>query len=163
MYDAARELRNDPDLKKFCETVINVGPTDEAVTTAFKTLSLKHNGSRRNLLKRFELDMRATEELDIANPSRVHVEHVYPQKPRPENKIEHHDRFVNRLGNLTLLSARLNRKIQNGAFSEKLPDLSKSELLMTQEIAESDSWGIEEISQRQNTMADMAPTLWPIS
>jgi len=163
LYDAARELRNKPDLKKFSETVINVAPTDEAVTTAFKTLALKHNGSRRNLLKRFELELRATEELDIANPSRVHVEHVYPQKPRTENKIENHDRVINRLGNLTLLSARLNRKIQNGAFSEKQPDLAKSELLMTKEIAKSNSWGVAEISERQNTMADIAPKLWPIS
>lgn len=163
LYDAARELRSDPSLEKFLKTIVNVAPSDEAVSTAYKTLSLKHNGSRRNLLKRFELALRSTEELDIANPSRVHVEHVYPQKPLPANRIKDHERIINRMGNLTLLSARLNRKIQNGEFSHKKPELLKSELLITKEVAESDAWGTKEISERQERMATIAPSLWPIS
>ena len=73
-------------------------------------------------MKRLELAKRGTEELDNASPERVHVEHIYPQKPKEDEKLANHAQIINRVGNLTLLSARLNQKIKNGSFDEKKSD-----------------------------------------
>ena len=162
LYGAARDLRNDSDVEKFQTAIRGIAPDDASTKTSFETLSITHNGSRRNLLKRLELKLRGTEELDIANPERVHVEHVYPQKPLDGEKIANHDRVVNRLGNLTLLSARLNQQIQNGNFDTKKTELAKSELVLTKNIAASDKWGIDEINARQKELALIAVEAWPI-
>lgn len=76
LYGAARDLRTDPNVDKFLAAIREIAPDDASIKTSFETLSIIHNGSRRNLLKRLELNLRGTEELDIANPDRVHVEHV---------------------------------------------------------------------------------------
>ncbi|AKS44582.1 Protein of unknown function [Octadecabacter temperatus] len=162
MYEAARELHEKKDVAAFCEKIRGVAPDDESTEASFRGLSISHNGSRRNILKRFELSLRKTEELEIAGTKDVHVEHVYPQKPLAGEKMANHDRVINRIGNLTLLSARLNRQIQNGNFESKKPELAKSELLMTQEIAVRDDWNEEAINERQHTMASLAPDLWQV-
>lgn len=162
LYGAARDLRADSDIDKFLAAIRDIAPDDASTINSFETLIINHNGSRRNLLKRLELKLRGTEELNIANPDRVHVEHVYPQKPLEGERLANHDRMVNRLGNLTLLSARLNQKIQNGNFEAKKLELGKSELVLTQRIAASEKWGIDEISQRQKDLASIAAEVWPI-
>lgn len=70
--------------------------------------------------------------------------------------------MVNRLGNLTLLSARLNQQLQNGNFEAKKPELAKSELVLTQRISATEKWGIDEINERQKELALIAPDVWPI-
>ncbi|MBY5989335.1 DUF262 domain-containing protein [Roseovarius atlanticus] len=162
IYAAVRELRSDASAQKFNKTISEYAPTDAESVSAFKKLSITHNGSRRAILKRFELDLRQTEELDIASPSRVHVEHIYPQKPKEGERWEDHGRLVNRLGNLTLLSARLNKEIKNGNFELKKPAFSKSELLMTKALAAGAGWSAVLMNSRQEKMAKKVPVLWPL-
>ena len=56
--------------------------------------------------------MATTAEVTVAGADRVHVEHIYPQSPLEGNRWEEHDRYVGRLGNLTLLDKRLNEQIK---------------------------------------------------
>lgn len=162
MYEGARDFRNDKDLDIFLSRIIAVSPSDKSVTDAFTSLSVVHNGSRRNILKQFELNARKTEELDIAGSSRVHVEHVYPQKPLPGSRLPNHEKIINRLGNLTLLSASINKALQNGTFADKRALLATSEILITREIASSAHWDEASIISRQAKMAELAPSLWPV-
>lgn len=162
MYEGARDFREDKDIAKFLSRIISVSPNDQNIVDTFATLSIVHNGSRRNLLKRFEMNARGTEELEIAGSARVHVEHVYPQKLLPNNKVPNHDKIINRIGNLTLLSASINKTLQNGAFKDKREMLAKSEIIMTQAIAANSDWDEARIVDRQAQMAAIAPSLWPI-
>jgi hypothetical protein len=162
MYEGARDFREEKDIAKFLSRIISVSPNDQNIVDTFATLSIVHNGSRRNLLKRFEMNARGTEELEIAGSARVHVEHVYPQKPLPNNKVPNHDKIINRIGNLTLLSASINKTLQNGAFKDKREMLAKSEIIMTQAIAANSDWDEARIVDRQAQMAAIAPSLWPI-
>ncbi|MFQ5586917.1 MAG: HNH endonuclease family protein [Thermodesulfobacteriota bacterium] len=58
---------------------------------------------------------------------RVNIEHILPQNPSKEWGLSKEDiiDYVNKLGNLTLLSKILNSKIQNGPIDKKLPELRK--------------------------------------
>src|SRR5450432_2789237 len=75
------------------------------------------HGVARYLLELFDQAIATTAEIDVAGAHRVHVEHIYPQNPKTEDKWEQHAAYVQRLGNLTLLDKRLNVQIKNGRFS----------------------------------------------
>lgn len=160
IFRAARDLRHSKDVSQFCADVSQGTPDDEQVQTAFERLSITHNGTRRYLLSQIEMRERATEELEIAASNKVHVEHIYPQKPLPNEAWPNHDRAINRLGNLTLLSARLNTSIRNGNFEAKKPSYEQSEVLMTSTLAKLDEWNFERVEARQKELASVAPLIW---
>lgn len=62
---------------------------------------------------------RTTEELSVNPPHKVHVEHIYAQKPDEKHRTENHAQIVNRLGKLTLLDRVLNMTIKNASFAKK--------------------------------------------
>jgi Protein of unknown function (DUF1524) len=68
---------------------------------------------------------------------------------------------VNKLGNLTLISKRLNSKAQNASIDQKLPEFANSELAITKQLVEllqdlKGEWGEEQIAKRQDELADLA-------
>jgi hypothetical protein len=67
---------------------------------------------------------------------------------------------VNRLGNLTLLSRRLNQQIRNADFATKKPYYEQSDLLLTKEVAALPGWDIEAVNQRQDALSQMAVQIW---
>lgn len=161
-YKAARDLRQHGSLDTFCLALAEDALSNDDVRSRFERLSLRHNGQRRYLLYKLEMAKRATEEIDIAPPSRVHVEHIYPQTPGEGQRWEHHDRWVNRLGNLTLLGKRLNASIKNGAFSLKRPRYLESDILMTRELSTLDGWDSDRVAARQSQLAGEVAGIWPL-
>ena len=162
IYKVARDLRQNADIDKAVTDMAEFAPDDERIIGAFQRLSVTHNGTRRYLLTKIEEAKRTTEELGVNPPSKVHVEHIYPQIPKEGERLENHGQIVNRLGNLTLLSSRLNVAIRNGTFSEKKPQYENSEILLTKELCDFENWNLETIDQRQKTLAEIVPTVWPI-
>jgi hypothetical protein len=69
--------------------------------------------------------------------------------------------FYKRLGNMCLLSSRQNVGLGNAPFSERRAVYSESPYILTQEIAEYQKWGSEEIEARQKALAELAPKVWP--
>lgn len=162
IYEAARNLRANGDLSEFCDALSTNALTDDDVRSRFERLSLRNNGQRRYLLYQLEMDKRTTQELKIAPPSRVHVEHIYPQTPEPGQKWANHDRCINRMGNLTLLDRRINSAIKNGPFAEKRPFYEKSEIVLTNELYAQDEWNEEKIGIRQAGLAGQVAAIWPL-
>ena len=70
--------------------------------------------------------------------------------------------MINRIGNLTLLSRRLNQAIRNGRFDAKRDAYRESELLQTRALADLDEWGQDAIDARQADQADDARTIWKL-
>ena len=71
--------------------------------------------------------------------------------------------MIDRLGNLTLLSRRLNTAIRNSPFAEKKPHYEESELLLSNAIANYEKWEEAEIEERQRALSERVSTIWPIT
>ncbi len=111
------------------------------------------------------------------------VEHVLPQTwttywPLPDGRMAPADKFsgadepmlsqirsrdavIHTLGNLTLITVSGNSAASNSCFPEKRPWLNKSLLGLNLEIIEKETWGVDEVVQRADSLADRAVQIWP--
>lgn len=160
MFSLASEIRNglnDNHLQRIRE----FAPNDEIFKTSFQAVSIDHRPSARYLLSQIEQHLRTTEEVQVAGPERVHVEHIYPQTPLPEARWSQHSHYLNRLGNLTLLSRRLNCGLKNSAYAVKAATYGNSELLLTNRLPDTfTEWTPASIEARQLSLAEDAVQIW---
>lgn len=104
--------------------------------------------------------MNSSGETKVENPRKVHVEHVLPQNPKAKTLVEtaltqeEAASLTHRIGNLTLLSSKLNQSISNKPFSEKRQTLLLSEIMMTKTLANIANWGEDEIENRSQSLAE---------
>lgn len=106
----------------------------------------------------------------IANPDpkQVNLEHVLPQNPSPVWHSDFRrgvdlDDFVYRLGNLTLLTAKVNKDAANSSFAEKKRlALDGSSLAINDCFRSLTKWTDEEIDNRQSEMAKTAVEVWKL-
>ena len=100
-----------------------------------------------------------TGELKI-DQSMVNLEHILPQNPEQWGLDKSSvSEYVNMVGNLTLLSKKLNSKIGNKPLREKISSLEESELSMTKKLVEELkdlglNWNEETITTRSKWMAE---------
>lgn len=95
------------------------------------------------------------------------IEHVLPQKP--DNSWESSftkeaaKRLVDNIGNLTLLSEKMNNEVSNGPYSTKREKFRlESRFRISRNLAnENESWTPESITERANKIADWAILRWP--
>jgi hypothetical protein len=121
-----------------------------------------------SLLKINDYMTGGTGELTI-DQAMVNMEHILPQNPEQwgyeKNQIAE---FVNLIGNITLLSKKLNSKIGNKSLKEKMPHLSESELEITKELVSSIEkngtvWDEQSILSRCNELAKISfEEIWKI-
>ena len=99
-------------------------------------------------------------------PEQVNIEHIMPKKMQKwgDSHISEadHEKYLWRLGNLTLLGDDYNKKASNNVFAEKRAEYGKSDIALTKEVCDYDTWSIETILQRQKQMAKLAVKVWPI-
>ena len=159
-FESARTVRIDGAFANAIKRITDFSPNDKSFQPAFETATVRRRASARFVLREIEQHLRTTEELDVGPPSRVHVEHIYPQTPPAGLRWASHENSLNRIGNLTLLSKRLNTKIRNTGFEEKRPYYEKSELLLNKSLVNLKSWTEEALDARQIELSEMAPTIW---
>ena len=98
------------------------------------------------------------------------IEHIMPQK-RSEQWSEvmdidqdKYDQYVNRIGNLTLVSQSDNSSMSNKNFSTKKEKLAlTSHIIMNQYILEKEHWNIDDINERSGILIDMILEIFPYS
>jgi hypothetical protein len=103
------------------------------------------------------------------------VEHVLPQRPAPDSKWsqlfptkEIHKRYVNRLGNLVLLSRGKNINAENFDFERKkeyyfFADKLSTPFVLTNELRDTKEYGIwtpEVIEKRQKNLMSALQQIW---
>ncbi len=143
-----------------------VEPSREAFKESFLDLCYKNSEKNRMLmkyiLKSIDSFYRKTEEhkIDFYN---VNIEHILPQNPCKKWGLSKKDirGYVNKLGNLCLLSKRLNSKVQNQLVADKIKLYEESELPITRNLVKmlrecKLKWGEKQIMKRQETLADLA-------
>jgi uncharacterized protein with ParB-like and HNH nuclease domain len=97
----------------------------------------------------------------IVNFSKVNIEHILPKDPT-EWKLKKQDikDYVNNLGNLTLISQRINGSMGNQSLKNKIAWIKKSKLHINKELVKkiksNGKWGQKEIADRQREIAEFA-------
>lgn len=150
-------------------------PSDDELRTALLTEPLYTRIVRKRLvmiLAALENDLRSNMAEEVPIPADLWVEHVLPRKwhahwPVEEDDPQASDRreaHVHRLGNLTLVTKKLNPSMSNAEWSKKRAALAKHSILaMNQRIvnADADGWDENRIDQRSQELADRIIRLWP--
>lgn len=116
-------------------------------------------------------------ELQVLGAEDVHVEHIIPQKIKTKKaKLEfgdwvtylgekaesHHERYVSRIGNLTLFAGALNIGASNNPFHKKRQAYKESAILLTQELAKKQQFKFSDVEKRSKDLAEVAVDLWPM-
>lgn len=157
---------------QFERELLELAPPKDFFVKKFANLEYRNAEFNRRLMKyvlaKIDGYYRKTDEhrIDFNN---VNIEHILPQNPSKDWNLEKNEikSYVNKLGNLTLISKRINSKVQNSTIEKKLPDLETSELPVTQvlvqEIRAKMVWGEKEITNRQQEFAELAfEKIWKI-
>ena len=145
-------------------------PDDAEFKLAFQDKQLS-NQNAREILFCIALYHNNTGLADIRklSASSYSVEHIMPVKWRnnwmipdiDENGQALRDRSLKTLGNLTLVTGRLNSKLSNLAWGKKKDILKKhSSLRMTIDYLENDNWDEKNISRRAEDLVKSAMKMW---
>ncbi len=156
-------------LSSFTEET-NKFPDDGELKAAFKESALS-NQNAREILYLIALYQKASPLTDVGKLSLLSysVEHMMPVKwqqnwPIPdldEQKKAVRDKVLKTLGNLTLVTKRLNSKLSNDAWDEKKKTLLKySSLNITIDYLDGDGWEETRIASRAEDLAELAIKMW---
>lgn len=154
----------------------NLWPTDDQVRSSLVGMPLYKrlgNVRVRMVLSAVENAMRTEKSEEIVLPSDLTIEHVLPQSWRekwptdpPDDPVRslERDAHLHRLGNLTLVTQKLNSPLSNLPWGEKSKELARhSVLLMNHRIIHDhpDRWDESVIDERSRNLADMIASIWP--
>jgi hypothetical protein len=161
---SGREIMTVEQLADRMKTVV---PNDEVFKTSFEVASASRMYLVRYYLRAIELYLKEDPNpafVPNEDPKAINVEHILPITPGPQWKIDVDEAatWYKRLGNMVLLDAIKNTKIGNKAFDEKKQALVESSYLTTQKAGKNNSWGPDEIRERQIWLAKYVPKVWPI-
>lgn len=156
-------------LSSFTEET-NKFPDDGELKLAFKDSALS-NQNAREILYLVALYQKASPLADVGklSLSNYSVEHMMPVKwqqnwPIPdidEQKKTMRDKILKTLGNLTLVTKRLNSKLSNDAWDEKKNTLRKySSLNITTDYLDDGGWEETRIASRAEDLAALAVKIW---
>lgn len=116
-----------------------------------------------------------TDELTVSSPGEVELEHIIPQtittrKSKEEfgdweeylgeNSSVKHKKFVNLIGNMTLLGESLNIQAYNNPFAKKKQSYKKSSFLITQDLANQNDFKFNHVIKRGQTLTELALQIW---
>jgi uncharacterized protein with ParB-like and HNH nuclease domain len=102
------------------------------------------------------------------NARNITLEHVFPQDQNSSwlsqlSKNNDPKEYIYRLGNLTLLSAKINRDIADESFLQKKQEaLDSSNLPINKYFRSISEWGAQQIEERQNYLAKIALEVWKL-
>lgn len=140
--------------------------SDTEFKNNFKTAIVKQRDVVRYLLRKLNSAYTKSDEVEVVKDNNmVHIEHIFPQRPH-KNSWSSFDSVESsevlwRIGNLTLLSKKLNQKIANSGFDVKKEEAyKKSQIAITRHLLDFDDWTPESIEERQNSFANVAPSIW---
>jgi hypothetical protein len=163
-YSIAKGISNGADLNTALTRLREMSPGDEQFRQGFANLAFSkaEHGIARFILRNIEAKVSATGEVSVSGPEHVHIEHIYPQSPMNGARWGQHDRYVGRIGNLTLLARRFNEQIKNADFATKREKAyENSKLMITEALLKYDDWSPDSVDVRQSELGKAAEEIWP--
>ena len=139
---------------------------------AYTTLS---QAKLRMVLQALDSAMETGKSEEIVYTSKLTIEHLMPQKwqahwplpaeddPAEFQKMENaRQSALHTIGNLTLLTQKLNPSVSNSDWKSKRPEILKhSKLNMNRYFQEIQAWNEEEIEKRGRELFHFAKSVWP--
>lgn len=146
-------------------------PDDETFELNFEKYEVARSSKAiRHILCKLNLALSGDNKEQVANPQSVHIEHIFPQEPS-EDAIAHSqipeeecDDYSSKIGNITLLAARINTGIKNKSFPQKMAaenGFRQSRLAINDHVKSCENWRKEEIDERSKQFAELAVDVWP--
>jgi len=157
-------------------------PDNEEFKEKFADADFKREINRaKYILEILEYDLIQDKgEFVIQSGNAVHLEHIIPKtintkKSKKEfgdwleylgkDALELHNKFVNKIGNFTLLSGSLNIIASNNPFKDKLNEYAKSNIQLTKNICNdylNDEFTFDEVTKRSKLLAEKAVRIWSL-
>lgn len=111
-----------------------------------------------------------TEDVEIKR--KLTIEHLMPQEWRkhwplpvegsPDEMEGNRNRLIHTIGNLTLLTEKLNPSVSNSGWSTKRDGIKKRSILMlNKQLDDYSSWSEKEIEARADQLFTLAAKIWP--
>jgi hypothetical protein len=150
-------------------------PTDDQIKAALRTSPVYSTITRarlRMILEAMEEELRSAYAEQPRVARALTIEHVLPQEwhanwPLPDDvdpivAADERDALKQSIGNLTLVTSKLNPKMSNGPWTDKQEALRQfSVLLLTSDIRDAEAWDEAAIRRRSGRLADLAIRIWP--
>jgi hypothetical protein len=167
---AARHIRETgrveaPDL--FARFLAGLYPDDSQFHSAFARKVIRVNAQARYILAKINDHLTANPSLRTQlDPFATDLEHILPKRYNRSWETGRRDfpggadKYVYRLGNMTLIAARLNRDLGNANFAAKKKVYAQDQLQITRKVIDAEKWTHEEIKNRQNWLASLACKIW---
>jgi hypothetical protein len=144
----------------------DVVPSDSRFKEQFAAASVSRNYFARYYLRVLEKQRNgesAPERVPNPNEEVVNLEHVMPLNPSEGwtgTDEETHNSYYRRIGNLALMRASDNVAGGNEDFDVKRKLYETSDFILTSQISEYETWGPQQITERQEQLAELAVAAW---
>ncbi len=150
------------------EASVGFVPTDAQFKSSFEVARVSISALARYYLRTLEETARQQPDPEWKpnDEIAINLEHVMPQKHSDQwacvsqQDVETH---AKRLGNMALLQAAKNSELDRSEFEKKRAVYRTSTFLLTAQIADLPTWGVQQIEARQRTLAELAVKTWPIN
>ncbi len=162
---ASKEIQQSPmdSLKKLALDLKRNAPDDRIFEQEFANYVSPSTKISLYILHKIETSIRGNREPLSRNPREITLEHIMPKKLDSSWKKaeKYHKNYLNRIGNLTLLSAKLNRT--NASFGRKRNKYyANSEVDITKTLIGYSKWGKNQIIDRQRDLGQKAVNVWDV-
>ena len=168
---AALAVRPEPlEVSDIFDVLKRIYPADAPFKVAFAEKSIRTSGTRNKKLVRYILcaleHQLSGKHFDFESPQ-YNIEHILPMNPEEGWETFRNDELaacVDRLGNMAMLETKPNRTIGNADFASKRAIYQESSFELTRKIAsDNDDWTPARLAARQQSMANLASTVWRVN
>lgn len=141
-------------------------PAEQTIWDGFLELEPSAQVARA-ILSEIEGEISGVEK-KVAGTETVHIEHIFPQSADDDwldafDADGAEESFLARLGNLTLLSAKLNKQASNKPFGKKVGDFyAKSDFKITNTLKKYSDWNTKAVIARQKELQGFAKKIWAL-
>lgn len=147
-------------------------PQREEFSTAWTSYPLYRKPGRGRvlmILTALERELYDDKSELVVHTKSLQVEHLMPRKwkkhwPLPDtlDAEERREELIHTIGNLTLLTSKLNQKNSHASWDKKRKYISKyGALALNRQLAEEDEWNESMIRKRATKLLKLALKLWP--
>lgn len=144
-------------------------PNDAIFGASFASARVSKTSLARYYLRTLELQATGKPQSELvpsADPGELNLEHILPEQLGEDAWTqfieEERKAYTKRLGNMLLLTQKMNSKLRSASFDSKREIYAKSDLLLTKKVVEWDEWNKEAIEKRQKYLAELAVKAWKI-
>ncbi len=167
---AARDIRLNREvstLRLFKAYLAPIYPDDSQFHSAFSRKTIRSNAQARYILAKINDYLTSNPSLRTqSDPFATDLEHILPRRFDSSWDTARRDfpggadKYVYRIGNMTLIASKLNRELGNADFETKKRVFASDCLEITQKVLGAEKWTAEEIRSRQNWLASLACKIW---